>query len=154
MTIDECRKITMDHIAMVRRCIAWLGHQLNHRASVHDASKLESPEIETFAEFTSKLRDCTYGSEEYKGYLKEMEPALKHHYANNDHHPEFFENGVNGMNLVQLVEMFCDWKAATLRHADGDLRRSVELNSERFNLSPQLKSILMNSVGLFDGIEA
>ena len=35
--------------------------------------------------------------------------------------------------------MLADWKAATERHADGDLLRSLRLNTERFGLSPQLQ---------------
>lgn len=55
------------------------------------------------------------------------------------------ELGVNGMTLLDLVEMFCDWKAATERHKDGSLKRSIEINRERFNLSPQLAAILENT---------
>lgn len=150
MTIDECRIATREHIECVRVFLRKFAGHLFSRSEVHDASKLETPEVETFAEYTPKLRDCTYGSDEYMGYLIEMQKALAHHYAANDHHPEHFKNGIDGMNLAQLVEMFCDWKAATLRHADGDLRRSVEQNTERFKLSPQLRSILLNSVDLFE----
>ena len=61
-----------------------------------DNSKLESPEKELFDEYTPKLKDCTYGSDEYKEFLKGLKVALDHHYANNSHHPEHYENGVNG----------------------------------------------------------
>jgi hypothetical protein len=53
--------------------------------------------------------------------------------------------GINGMSLLDLVEMFCDWKAATERHADGDIKRSIEINQKRFNMTPQLASILENT---------
>lgn len=36
------------------------------------------------------------------------EAILDHHYQNNDHHPEHFELGINGMNLLQLLEMLAD----------------------------------------------
>jgi len=39
---------------------------------------------------TPKLAGSTYGSEEYKAFLGQMKPALDHHYAVNDHHPEHF----------------------------------------------------------------
>ena len=42
--------------------------------------------------------------------------------------------------------MLCDWKAATLRHDDGDIQKSLDINAERFKLSPQLKQILKNTV--------
>ena len=44
--------------------------------------------------------------------------------------------------------MICDWYAACKRHADGDIRKSIEINTERFGLSPQLKAILLNTVPL------
>lgn len=118
------------------------------RAGEHDMSKLSSPEIEIFVEYTPKLAGSTYGSEEYKRFLTEMKPALDHHYAVNRHHPEHFDNGVNDMNLLDLLEMLCDWKAATMRHNDGDIVKSIEYNKDRFGLSDQLTQILMNSVNL------
>lgn len=55
-------------------------------------------------------------------------------------------DGINGMTLIDLIEMMCDWKAATLRHADGDIYKSLEINAERFKYSPQLKQILKNTI--------
>ena len=57
---------------------------------------------------------------------------------------------LSGMNLIDLIEMFCDWKAATLRHADGDINKSIMINKKRFNISDQVVSIFQNSVDLFD----
>lgn len=79
-----------------------------------------------------------------------MKPALEHHYANYRHHPEHFVDGVNDMNLIDLVEMICDWKASTLRHNDGNLLKSIEINAQRFGMSEQLTQILVNTAKLFD----
>jgi hypothetical protein len=49
------------------------------------------------------------------------------------------------MTLVDVVEMLCDWKAATERHDDGDLERSLGIQQTRFNLSKQLVNILHNT---------
>ena len=57
---------------------------------------------------------------------------------------------INCMNLIDLIEMFVDWKSATLRHENGDLKRSIEINTKRFNLSKQLKSIFMNTVKILE----
>lgn len=46
------------------------------------------------------------------------------------------------MNLVDLVEMFCDWKAASERHNDGNIRKSIEHNAGRFKIGRQLQEIL------------
>jgi len=125
--------------------------KLDLRRTTHDWSKLNSPEKEIFDEYTPKLKGSTYGSDEYKGFLAAMKPALDHHYQKNRHHPEHFSNGVNGMTLIDLVEMLCDWKAASERHADGDIVKSIDINRERFGLDAQLYQILMNTAKeLFD----
>jgi hypothetical protein len=61
------------------------------------------------------------------------------------HHPEHYSNGIQGMSLLDVIEMLCDWKAATMRHADGDLSKSIEINQKRFGYSDELKSILINT---------
>lgn len=53
------------------------------------------------------------------------------------------ELGIRGMSLLDILEMLCDWKAATLRHADGDLLKSIEINQRRFGYTDELKSILV-----------
>lgn len=192
---------TLKHIENVQDKIGQVIAMLCDRSKKHDASKLESPEKETFDEYTPKLKDSTYGSSEYQSYLDNMSVALNHHYDNNRHHPEHFrlqcpkckkqfpenkcqclqfhngssyfekflcpdctteemsfspedemindkyskDHGINGMNLIDLIEMICDWKAASERHADGDIFKSIEINSKRFNITPQLKQILLNT---------
>ncbi len=118
---------------------------MTKRATYHDDSKLREPEKSLFDEFMPKLKDCTYGSDEYKTYLSSLKVALDNHYKNNSHHPEYYENGVDGMDLLDLVEMFMDWKAAGERHADGNINKSIEVNKGRFKLSYQLESILKNT---------
>lgn len=141
---------TCRHIQEVQRNINKVIRDLLDRSEQHDQSKLESPEVELFTEYTPKLASSTYGSKEYDGFRKAMGPALDHHYAKNRHHPEHFADGVNDMNLLDIIEMFCDWKAATMRHHDGNLRKSIEVNADRFGLSPQLVRILENTAELFD----
>jgi len=148
MSEDQTTK-TIEHIINVRKYMSFTRDELIDRSVKHDQSKLESPEKEIFDEYTPKLSQVTYGSDEYKGYLKEMKIALDHHYLANRHHPEHFENGVNDMNLIDLIEMLCDWKAATLRHEDGDINKSIEYNRKRFDISDQLTKILLNTVKLF-----
>jgi hypothetical protein len=126
---------------------------LQRRAHVHDQSKLVSPEVETFDEYTPKLRDSTYGSDEHKTFLAGMGEGLAHHYRENRHHPEHWvdrdvyflgavEHPYQAMNLLDVLEMLADWKAATTRHADGDLGRSIEINAERFGMSPEFVTLL------------
>lgn len=148
-TKEDCIRDTKEHIAQVREFMLLFAKELMERALLHDQSKLKSPELEIFTEYTPKLKYSTYGSDEYKNFLKEMQVALDHHYANNSHHPEHYENGIRGMDLVDVVEMFCDWKAATMRHNDGDIMKSIEINKKRFNYSDDLEQIFKNTVKMF-----
>jgi hypothetical protein len=50
------------------------------------------------------------------------------------------------MTLIDLCEMIADWKAATLRHNDGDILKSIEINQSRFGYSDEVKQILLNTV--------
>lgn len=191
----DSRPDTLAHIGLVGTLLGRVVRDLETRACVHDASKLKSPELEAFDEFTPKLKGSTYGSDEYRAFLAAMKPALDHHYAANSHHPEHYrwhcpacggsfsgpqaplrewgdgtvhrwcprccahggviweaelmdkpERGVRGMSLLDLVEMLCDWIAATKRHADGDIRRSIEINQQRFGYSDEVKAILLNTL--------
>jgi hypothetical protein len=177
--MSENQVATLKHIKKVEETIFKVIKDLLDRSIHHDRSKLESPEVEIFEEYTPKLKDCTYGSDEYKQYLKEMKVALDHHYFYNRHHPEFFKvykcgcqeynylpkykhnicpecnqkikllyknSDISQMNLIDLIEMLCDWYAASLRHANGDIFKSIELNQERFGYSDELKQIFTNTI--------
>jgi hypothetical protein len=144
---------TLKHVDNVKKCLNVIITDLLKRGEDHDQSKLESPEVELFTTVTHKLKDCSYDSPEYKQFLKDLKPALDHHYSRNRHHPEFFKRGVSDMNIIDLIELLCDWKASTLRHHDGNLRKSIEINRDRFQMSQQLIDILENSIDLFDNIK-
>jgi hypothetical protein len=142
----DSREDTKQHIQQVRVFIEKIAEAIIDRGHYHDQSKLQSPEKEIFDEYTPKLAGTTYGSEEYKTYLEEMKVALSHHYSKNRHHPEYHPNGIHDMNLVDLIEMLCDWKAATMRHNDGDIMKSIEINQERFGYGDEIKQIMINTV--------
>jgi hypothetical protein len=159
----DSRIDTYQHIDKVRGYLLSAAGLLVGRAHVHDSSKLVSPEVEMFDEFTPKLRDLEYGSDEYKAAIVEMGSALEHHYEHNSHHPEHFPNGIRDMSLLDLLEMLVDWKAASERvksvrppfpeapgrpkapEYDSDLIRSIGLNQERWGYSDELRVILENT---------
>ena len=153
MTEAECRVDTIKHIEKVRYYIRMITDRLTTRGVNHDKTKLESPEVELFTEYTPRLASTQYGSEEYKESLAGLKPALDHHYANSRHHPEHFNKGISDMNLVDIVEMLCDWKAASERQRDGNLLKSIEQNAQRFGYDDQLKQIFLNTAKLFDESE-
>lgn len=137
---------TLSHICRVRDIINICIVELLKRGELHDQTKLENPELDLFVEYTDKLAKTTYGSQEYDENKAAMQVAIEHHYANNRHHPEHFKNGINDMTLIDLIEMFCDWKAASERHNDGNIRKSIEVNGKRFGMSNQLITIFENTI--------
>lgn len=151
MTYDS-RVETYQHILRVNELLNEFVKELHWRGLNHDLSKTMEPELSVYNEFTPKLKDSTYGSEEYKEFLKAMGPGLLHHYSHNRHHPEFHPDGLAGMNLVDIMEMLADWRAATERHADGDLARSLHIQKERFGISEQLYNVLWNTAMSFGWI--
>jgi hypothetical protein len=72
----------------------------------------------------------------------------------NDHHPQHYENGVDGMDLMALVEMFADWTASSERTKDGSIIKSIHGNKDRFCLSDQLVSIFLNTVKSIERLDA
>jgi hypothetical protein len=141
---------TLRHMETVRNYLGACITELLHRAAQHDQSKLESPEVEAYDAITHSLRTTTYGSEAYKANLTTYAPAIQHHYRHNRHHPEYHADGMKGMTLLDLIELLCDWKAATLRHANGNLRRSIALNQERFGYSDDLAAIFCQTAAWLD----
>lgn len=141
----DSRPETVKHSRRVGELIGLYVRSLWERSLNHDVSKMEEPELSVFNEYTPKLKDSTYGSGEYKGFLVGMGAGLQHHYAVNRHHPEHFSNGVMGMTLVDVMEMLADWKAATERMDNGSLAKSLLIQKTRFELSDQLYAILVNT---------
>lgn len=122
------------------------ARELISRGQKHDESKLHSPEKPLFDKYTPILHGLTYGSDDYKASLVNLKPALDHHYARNTHHPEHYVNGVNDMNLYDLIEMFFDWKAASERQTNGNICKSITSNCDKYNISSLLHNIFQNSV--------
>ena len=154
---------TRKHQQEVSNLLIWFAGRLLKRAVEHDASKLKKPERDIFIKYTPKLKSVTYGSDKYKEYLKEMKVALDHHYYKNKHHPEF--NDINGfsfqtlnsairsMDLLDIIEMLFDWYAATKRHADGNIGKSITNNEKRFGINEQLSQIFRNTIGLIESAD-
>ena len=143
---------TLKHARRVGQLMGALITDLVKRSQEHDHDKTDSGERGLFNKYTPLLAELEYGSLEYREALKELAPALEIHYAKNRHHPEHFRGGVNDMTLVDLLEMLCDWKAASERVKNGSIERSLSIGEKRFSLSPQLAAILHNTV-VFYGLD-
>ena len=137
--LKESNKATNEHKAQVFNFMKEVCISLLKRAFVHDDSKLSDKEAPYYAK-AKKLDDITYGTPEYYAEIKRiLQPALDHHYKLNRHHPEFHENGFKDMTWMDKIEMLVDWKSACLRHKDGDIRKSIEINQKRYGYSDKEK---------------
>lgn len=144
---------TLRHINTVRGLLDVIIVKLIECGVHHDESKLEEPEKSVVDEFTPKMKTMIYNSSEYLQCMEDMKPMLEYHYTHNRHHPQWHPNGVNGMNLVDIVELFCDWYAAAHRNVGGDIAKSIEIGKTRFGISDQLSQIITNTIKLFEGKE-
>ena len=141
----------LEHIRQVCKRLTQIAGELILRGVDHDQSKFSSEEYTSFVNQTAKLKDLVYGSDEYREALKKIRPAIDHHYKHNRHHPKHFPNGIQGMNLIDITEMFCDWHAATLRQKDGNVRTGIEIDQKRFGFSDDLKQIFFNTADFLEG---
>lgn len=161
MSAYDSRPETQAHIDRVRHFVSRAVENLQKRAWAHDLSKMREPELGAFDIATPKLATLAYGSEEYKQSLRDLGPALQHHFQNNDHHPEHYENGVRGMSLMAVIEMLCDWRAASERgkqRTDNPekvktFEAGLAYNQERFGYSDELAEIILNTARELEMVE-
>lgn len=146
--MPDSTELTKKHIAQVNENCDKFIALLKDQVLKHDASKLEDPEKPYFDEYSPELTGIEYGTPEYEESKRKIKPALDHHYAVNSHHPEFYKNGIAGMTLYDLLELWFDWNAAVKRNKNGDIMKSLEINKKRFKIDDQLASILENTARL------
>jgi hypothetical protein len=139
---------TWKHKQKVSNLLSAVIFELHKRSSEHDMSKLEKPEKPFFDRYTKELSNGQYGSVYYQNAVAKIKPATIHHNAHNRHHPEYhnLSGGIIGMTLVDLIEMLCDWMAATERNPGGDIVKSIDISQKKFGFSDELKAILINTV--------
>ena len=144
MSDYDSRADTLAHIHRVRDHLNSFVAAMLERGRVHDASKFSAAEKPMFDDVLPRLRGLSYGSAEYMKLVELAGPGLRHHYASNSHHPEHYPEGIAGMDLFDLVEMFCDWTAASERNpADGV---KIDHNARLYGIAPQLVAILSNTL--------
>lgn len=137
---------TRKHIKDVNDFLLVIANCLINRAKAHDQSKLGEEEHEKFSLAAARFKEPgnEYGSKGYEETKEWLGPALKHHYANNSHHPEFYSDGVMGMNLLDIIEMLVDWTAASkARSKDGVL--DLHLNKKIHNIPDDVFTIIKNT---------
>lgn len=135
----------IQHVQWVSEGIGWMINKLLHRMLTHDRTKVEEPELSIYAEIVPGFRGLEYGTQAHKDHGDKLGPAWAHHVEHNKHHPEHFPDGINNMTLIDLVEMVCDWRAASLRNGYFDYETSVEVFAKKFANDSQLISVIRNT---------
>lgn len=146
MNTDRAAVITHKHIARVRQLLGEFAIEMIKRGDRHDASKFDPVELEPLQrmqDLIDKEGQAQFGTDEYKRRTDMLGDMITHHRANNSHHPEHYPNGIAGMDLFDLVEMFFDWKAASER-ADSSVMH-LDAACDKYDVAPQLRWVLHNT---------
>jgi hypothetical protein len=120
-----------DAIGLLRSVIAHRGYlteamgvlvaALQRRMAVHDLSKLRDDEFVGFSRINAAARIQKFGSPEYAEGMRREKPTIDQHFARNRHHAEYFtlfDAGGESMNVLDIIEMVCDWWAASKGYSD------------------------------------
>lgn len=148
----------LDHRMKVSNRLSSLGNDLAIRGRRHDNTYSEPVEMNRFAEFYNiSLSDAA--RDEKRDRCADMVKNL--HKKRNDYLYGFFENGINGMNMLQLMEYICDritlweeFKAGNISPINYDiLMDETSRNDVRHyvlvglpELSPDMKAVVLNTV--------
>lgn len=146
--LEETKSYTLQHINRVRKRISCFVNILEQRAKEHDKSKLEEPELIGWVAMDQEQK-YEYGSPAYYDKMERYKEVFEHHYAVNRHHPEFFHNPEQEMNLVDLIEMLCDWFSYKEEFTYEEGYRCINEQCKRFHFSHTLKKILLNTFQAF-----
>lgn len=100
----------------------------------HDYSKFSEEEFEPYAQkwFGDKKKTFEY------------EEAWKHHWMNNEHHPEYWLG--EDMPYIYILEMICDWGSFSIDKGDlselSDFYYNKARDDQEKNLSEATKEII------------
>jgi hypothetical protein len=138
--------VVWPHIYLVQLFLIRVVEALHVRIMSHDQSKLSRPEVKLFSELlpdiSSPPRKGTFA---HAKMIKSLNSAMDKHYANNRHHPEHHRNGIDNMDMVDLLEMLCDWKAVE-GSGEFTIGELLEDARERHGIGEQLYNVLANTI--------
>jgi len=144
--MSQAAIVTYKHIARVRQLLGEFAVEMIRRGDVHDASKFDPIEmgpLEEMQKVVDTEGQAPFGSDEYKRRTDMLGPMIEHHRANNSHHPEFYADGVAGMDLFDVVEMFFDWRAASERGEESAM--NLNFACDKYKIDGELRGILFNT---------
>lgn len=144
--LEENKKYILEHKERVKQFADWLKENL--------PELFDNIDTELFDEMIEEHDDSKFSEEEFEPYAQkwfgngkktlEYEEAWKHHWTNNEHHPEFWLG--EDMPYIYILEMLCDWGSFSMK--SGNLKELSEFyyneakDDEEKNLSDNTKIII------------
>ena len=124
----------------------------------------ENIDVELFDEMIRDHDESKYSEEEFEPYAQkwfgggkktlEYEEAWKHHWMNNEHHPEFWLG--EDMPYIYILEMLCDWGSFSIDKGDfkelSDFYFNKAKDDPDKNLSEATKEIIEDILSQIDSI--
>ena len=119
---EEYKKYVIEHKERVSKFADWL--------KTNCPEVFEGVDLEAFNEIIKEHDESKFSDEEFEAYAQhfygdkkndfEYEEAWKHHWMNNEHHPEYWLG--EDMPLIYILEMLCDWGSFGIENNDfGEL---------------------------------
>lgn len=137
-----------EHMRKVGTRMRIVCNELMNRTVIHDESKLSEAEIHRgYEAHWDKIdKKIEWGTPEYDKHCEEFKDIIDLHREVNRHHPEFHDNDIRRMDLIDIMEMFCDWWAA-----GDDIDFSIEHNAKKYGIENSiLHEILKNTARRYD----
>lgn len=127
-----------------------LVQKLSEKIIKHDNSKIDYlPEFNLYKNVVFKLKGLEYGTKEHTEAKQELDRGFEIHCMNNRHHSEhFYLDGVQGMNMYDVIEMILDWCSAALCRGFKFKLSSVYKRIESHNFSKGLCDLLVKNIYL------
>jgi len=122
------------------------------RGLKHDLSKFSKEEFEYVYILSTKGGGVKFGSKQYYSLVDSIMPAKLAHSSRNSHHPEYYDGKIERMTHLDIIEMQCDWAAASKR-SGGSLSNSMIINSKKYNISSLMQQKLrkdMIEIGIWN----
>jgi hypothetical protein len=106
---ENYKTYVLEHKERVKQFASWLKENL--------PEVFEDVDIDAFDEVISEHDESKFSEEEFEPYAQkwfgngektlEYKEAWKHHWMNNEHHPEYWLG--QDMPYIYILEMLCDW---------------------------------------------
>jgi len=143
-TKDDWIQDTVIHRDCVTTGINHAIVELKQRAEDHDLTKFEDEEAEGYYKAIPYLRQ----HETLPADIQcAFDRAWDHHKTKNDHHPEFYADGLLGMDFIVLIELASDWCAAMLRENNPQsIESNVKTFASRYHYPEYFATLLINTM--------